>query len=790
MEKKFFIVIACVTWIVSGSTFRANAEPAPPDSKMSPPDATKQTLGASSDQNQHLLLVDDFDSGAAQGLYLHRRTSIGAYHGTFAKRPSYALMFKTSKKRIGHTGRALGIQWSKTSGWCGYYTLLENELGVPADVTRFNALCFMVKGEKGGERFDVGFADKAMNDQQANAFYVGDVGQFLKNGVGTQWQEVKIPLSLIDDQVDLSAMGSVVFFFPHEGSGKIYVENIMFRNDGDVLRWEQYNVPQARGRDGDPRGLWVWKVDPAHSPRAGTGLLAFCKRAAVGTLFHHVAGLESPDQEPGYLDQVQAFVESCHAQGIQIDAVSGSPAWALPEHHGQALDWLERVLDYNRTRTQAQRIDGVVLDVEPYLLNQWVSQRRSVKQQFLELLAECRKRADAQRPPLTFGAAVPMSFEQEEARDGFVSSILGHTDFLVLMAYRDSLEGILEPSRFLVDLASRAGKKVWVGVETQDLVSTRRGLGHNTFWEEGWVNMEHVLEAVQNQLKKHAGYGGVAIHSYASYRAMARKQQVVTRRRDLPEDSNAVWIVGPATNAAVRVDGALDEWKAVDRAVLSRNDQVAYNPHLWEGVDDLGARVGVMHDDKNLYVAFEVTDDLVVQNKTGKHLWEGDHVELWLDVDLMGDFEATRADGDDIQFGFSPGNFRNLSAEAFIFTPDVGPDDLKQVAVASLKTGNGYTIEAAIPKAFLLACLQRYTSGLQAPPRVGVDPNLEKQRPPVAPGSAMGPQVPGFSSGALLGIAIEPSDCDHMAEPQKCLMSTSKQRVWGDPTRFGFLRLE
>ena len=70
-----------------------------------------------------------------------------------------------------------------------------------------------------------------------------------------------------------------------------------------------------------------------------------------------------------------------------------------------------------------------------------------------------------------------------------------------------------------------------------------------------------------------------------------------------------------------------------------------------------------MWDAGNLYLAFDITDDVLVQEKTGGDMWEGDHVEFWLDADLLGDYTEMVNSGDDFQFGFSPGNFRNLKPE-------------------------------------------------------------------------------------------------------------------------------
>ena len=48
----------------------------------------------------------------------------------------------------------------QSTGWCGYYTLLNQIDGLYYDLTPFDTVSFMVRGEKGGEDFELGLADR------------------------------------------------------------------------------------------------------------------------------------------------------------------------------------------------------------------------------------------------------------------------------------------------------------------------------------------------------------------------------------------------------------------------------------------------------------------------------------------------------------------------------------------------------------------------------------------------------------------------------------------------------
>jgi len=182
------------------------------------------------------ILVDDFEKGQSSGVFYERKNSIGGYQGTWAKRPSYSIITKLSDERDSARGRYLAIEYKKEAGWAGWYTLLNN-----ADISNYNALTFWVKGDKGGEKFDIGLADAKMQEFQMDAVYAGPIDLFLPLGVTTEWQKVKIPVSRVESQIDLNKMGSIVLWFKYGGEGKVYIDDMEFESDKEVQKKEAFN---------------------------------------------------------------------------------------------------------------------------------------------------------------------------------------------------------------------------------------------------------------------------------------------------------------------------------------------------------------------------------------------------------------------------------------------------------------------------------------------------------------------------------------------------------------------
>jgi hypothetical protein len=129
--------------------------------------------------------------------------------------------------RVGNKGKSLKLVYEKEStGWCGYFTLLNQIDGEYYDLSKYKSVSFMVKGQKGGETFQLGMADKNWINI-GDSLKAGQVENFLPSGVTTEWKEVVIPLKKFG-ALDLTQMGSFVIDFNKKQKGVIYVDNLKF----------------------------------------------------------------------------------------------------------------------------------------------------------------------------------------------------------------------------------------------------------------------------------------------------------------------------------------------------------------------------------------------------------------------------------------------------------------------------------------------------------------------------------------------------------------------------------
>ena len=777
---KKFRLISLVTWVAVSAMFLAEQADAGHASASAsvpgiPPSPARPTGPPPP------ILVDDFETGTTQGLFAERKNRLDAFQGTWSRRPSYTVITKVPDTRPGHPGNALRIEYSKIGGWCGWYTLLNG-----IDVSRHNALTFWVKGEKGGERFDIGMADNKMQDLEIDSVYVGSVKSFLPQGITTEWQQIKVPLAGLRSDINLTQMGSLVLWFRYEGAGAVQIDDVSFVYDPDVERMQKENSPKAKPDPRFTRFSWVWKYDPVNSREIRRDLLTFAESTALKTLFVYLGEDPITRTPQEYQDRLAEFLREAHARGIQIEALQGNPLWALKANHSLALNWVKGYLDFNKKRPLAEKIDGVSLDIEPYLTSEWeTGDREKLKSDFIELLSQLRRMVDDSVHPelvegsFQLGVAIPVFYKREPE---FEEALLKQVDYAALMDYYDAAVDIIENARFHINLANRLGKKIVIGVETQDLVQMGQGKRRNTFFEEGWGEMEQEMKKVADDFCKEPGFGGLAIHCYDSYRLLQKGRNVPTRER-----SDKIPGMGASQRTQpITVDGNLEEWKDADWVLVNKKAQVLYGVGAWRGLQDMSFKVAFQWDPDALYLAIDVMDDALVQEKQAADMWEGDHVEFWLDADLYGDYSEAANSSDDFQIGLSPGDFKNLKPEVFVWVPSVDPASVKLIQIAGVRKPDGYTLEVRVPAEFIFQTIS---------PRVGVDPVwttplLRRFGPELAALQAGVLGSKKFRTGFRMGVMVDGSDTDEAHQPQKCLLSSSPERQWGDPTTFNILELK
>ena len=179
------------------------------------------------------------------------------------------------------------------------------------------------------------------------------------------------------------------------------------------------------------------------------------------------------------------------------------------------------------------------------------------------------------------------------------------------------------------------------------------------------------------------------------------------------------------TYTPVTVDGKLDDWvRRLEHSDWSGRLQVkkgdvlewmkappiylnTLTSHVEAGAvnspDDLSAKVYLLWDDAQLYVAAVVTDDQVVTEHEGDQIWQDDAVELWLDCrhDAV---THTLFQDDEYQIGISPASRTRNHAAGWAWRNPAADRVTAAMRVDSSLTEQGYIVEASVPWKVLEGC--------------------------------------------------------------------------------------
>ena len=285
------------------------------------------------------------------------------------------------------------------------------------------------------------------------------------------------------------------------------------------------------------RAVWTWERDayamlesPAEAERAFT----FLRAQRVDTLYLYADAFDGRNLLVERPRAYRGFIAAAHRRGIRVYALLGSAPlrterYVLPERRTQALAMLQRVLDYNAKADEAARFDGVNLDIEPHLLDEWDTQKRELLRGYLDVSrAWMQLKRDAGQT-LAIGPALPFWFDGIEldwngSRRPVSEHVADLYDYITLMDYRDHADGrdgIIAHAADEMAYAGRIGKTVVIGLEL-----TPNELKKVTFNHRTEAELQREMAATERAYADSRAFGGFALHHYRGYREWLAGQRV------------------------------------------------------------------------------------------------------------------------------------------------------------------------------------------------------------------------------------------------------------------------
>ncbi len=282
-----------------------------------------------------------------------------------------------------------------------------------------------------------------------------------------------------------------------------------------------------------PRAIWIWENDSFHmldNIDAQREVETFLNQQHISTMYLYADEFQGRNILVNEPEKYRKLIAGAHARGFKVFALLGSTylrtqEYILPEKRPAALQMFANVLDFNKkTLDPLSRFDGINIDIEPYILDDWASSRPLRGQQYLDLSAAFMRMKAASGLDLLVGPAMPFWYggiedvewqNQHRKLNEWVQDIY---DYVAIMDYRNKAEGsdsIISLAQDNLDYADKIGKKVLIGVETINTTPVKV-----TFYGKGNKYFEAQLALAQSALSQHRSFGGFVIHHLKSYRSL------------------------------------------------------------------------------------------------------------------------------------------------------------------------------------------------------------------------------------------------------------------------------
>lgn len=278
-----------------------------------------------------------------------------------------------------------------------------------------------------------------------------------------------------------------------------------------------------------PRAIWMWEASSfamlAH-PDVARNNIAFLKAKGVNTIYLYADEYQGLSKILTQPQQYASLIKHLHQQDFKVYALLGSwhlktHRYVLPQERGKALQMFQRVLDYNTRVNSSEQFDGINIDIEPHMLDEWDSQKIWLLEQWIELSHEFMRLKRQSNLSLKVGPAIPFWLDNIPIKwNDHLKPTSQHLqdiyDYVALMDYRDRAEGgdgIISHAEIEMAYAEDIGKEVVIGIETGPNEIQKVSFNHLT---EDDMNRE--LDKVNIVFSRYRSFGGFVIHHFETYR--------------------------------------------------------------------------------------------------------------------------------------------------------------------------------------------------------------------------------------------------------------------------------
>lgn len=193
-------------------------------------------------------------------------------------------------------------------------------------------------------------------------------------------------------------------------------------------------------------GLYVWTEIPTDE------LIDLIQTNSVSEIYYAIPGLSATPTVDD-LESCDKILTECNAVGIKVWYLAGAPDWGTDATGTEIRKAIEAVAEYNNTADAS--FEGIQLDIEPYILEEWNTNQSLIAQDWYLALKIGKARADE----LGVKVMICIPYWLDTLDSSLLEDLTRDCcDDVAVMCYRRGTES--EDILAEVELAAKYGKRV------------------------------------------------------------------------------------------------------------------------------------------------------------------------------------------------------------------------------------------------------------------------------------------------------------------------------------------
>ena len=288
-------------------------------------------------------------------------------------------------------------------------------------------------------------------------------------------------------------------------------------------------------------GSWVWTPVLQMTPAYMESILSDAHKDGVNVMYVSIdsyldiftmqKGREREKQKKDFGDRLEYFITLAQKYNIEVDAEGGWRNWAEEGHTYKAFAIVNFVRDFNTTHQN--KIRGFQYDVEPYLLDSYITDQSTTLRNFVKLVDETESfLGDSE---LQLSVVVPDFFDEGDgftekfAYNGRKESVFKHLlnilegragSSIIIMSYRNFAEGedsAIEISENEMQTAKKGlyNTKIIIAQETGAVPPP-----YITFHNTSKKYFSEQVGKINSAFLSHPNFGGIAVHYVNAFLAL------------------------------------------------------------------------------------------------------------------------------------------------------------------------------------------------------------------------------------------------------------------------------